>query len=89
MNNASIAPCGVICDLCLGFQRSKNKCAGCNNADNKPYHCTVCKLKWDKQESYLIFRAFLYIWNEKLSCEAGFSTKQCIAHAGLERITNP
>lgn len=45
MNITSIAPCGVICDLCLGFQRDKNKCVGCNNSGNKPYHCTVCSIK--------------------------------------------
>lgn len=45
MNNASIAPCGINCDICLGFQRSENKCVGCNNAGNKPYHCTVCSIK--------------------------------------------
>lgn len=45
MNNASIAPCGVICDICLGFQRSKNKCVGCNAVGNKPNHCTVCSIK--------------------------------------------
>lgn len=45
MNNSSIAPCGVNCDLCLGFQRTKNKCAGCLNSGNKPYHCTVCSIK--------------------------------------------
>lgn len=45
MDNNSIAPCGVICDLCLGFQRNKNKCVGCNNIGNKPYHCTVCSIK--------------------------------------------
>jgi hypothetical protein len=45
MDNASIAPCGVICDICLGFQRDKNTCVGCNNIGNKPYHCTVCSIK--------------------------------------------
>lgn len=45
MNNSSIAPCGVICDICLGFQRNENKCVGCNNTGNKPYHCTVCSIK--------------------------------------------
>ena len=45
MNNASIAPCGVNCDTCIGFQRDKNRCAGCNNSGNKPYHCTVCSIK--------------------------------------------
>jgi len=42
MNHASVAPCGLICDICLGFKRSKNKCAGCNNTGKKPNHCTVC-----------------------------------------------
>jgi len=45
MNNKSVAPCGVICDICLGFQRTKNKCVGCNSIGNKPYHCTVCSIK--------------------------------------------
>lgn len=45
MNMDSLAPCGVVCDLCLGFQRTKNKCVGCNNEGNKPYHCTVCSIK--------------------------------------------
>lgn len=45
MNSTSIAPCGVICDLCYGFQREKNKCAGCLNTGNKPYHCTACSIK--------------------------------------------
>lgn len=46
MNCASIAPCGVICDICQGFQRSKNKCGGCNSNGNKPYHSTVCSIKF-------------------------------------------
>ncbi len=45
MKNINIAPCGVICDLCLGFQRTKNKCVGCHSIGNKPYHCTVCRIK--------------------------------------------
>ncbi len=45
MNNSSLAPCGVICNLCLGFQREKNTCVGCNNTGYKPYHCTVCSIK--------------------------------------------
>lgn len=45
MNNNSIAPCGVICDICLAYQREKNKCVGCLNTGNKPYHCTVCSIK--------------------------------------------
>lgn len=45
MDSVSVAPCGVICDICLGFQRDKNKCVGCNHTGNKPYHCTVCSIK--------------------------------------------
>jgi hypothetical protein len=45
MDDTSVAPCGVICDICLGFQRDKKKCVGCNNTGNKPYHCTVCSIK--------------------------------------------
>lgn len=45
MNNLSIAPCGIICDICSGYQREKNKCAGCLNTGNKPHHCTVCSIK--------------------------------------------
>ena len=45
MNNKSLAPCGVICDICLAYQREKNKCVGCLNTGNKPYHCTVCSKK--------------------------------------------
>lgn len=45
MNEQSLAPCGVLCDLCLGFQRSKNTCVGCLAEGNKPYHCTVCSIK--------------------------------------------
>ncbi len=45
MNSKSIAPCGIICDLCSGFQRSKNRCVGCNNTGNKPSHCTTCSIK--------------------------------------------
>lgn len=45
MKISSIAPCGVNCDICLGFQREKNKCVGCNGTGNKVNHCTVCGIK--------------------------------------------
>lgn len=45
MNNLSVAPCGIICDICLGFQRDKNKCVGCRSIGNKPNHCKVCRIK--------------------------------------------
>lgn len=45
MNYRSVAPCGLICDLCLGAQREKNRCVGCNNKGNKPPHCIKCSIK--------------------------------------------
>lgn len=45
MNSKSIAPCGVICDLCYGYQRNKNRCVGCASEGYKPYHCTSCSIK--------------------------------------------
>lgn len=45
MDSSSLAPCGVMCDLCLAYQRTKNRCVGCQNDGNKPYHCTVCSIK--------------------------------------------
>lgn len=46
MDRKSIAPCGVICDLCLGFQRDKNRCVGCNAEGEKVNHCNVCTIKY-------------------------------------------
>ncbi len=45
MNSKSIAPCGLICDLCSGFQREKNRCDRCNGTGNKPQYCIDCKIK--------------------------------------------
>jgi len=45
MNYNSLAPCGVICDLCVGFQRAKNKCVACQAQGYKPNHCKVCSIK--------------------------------------------
>ena len=34
------------CALCLGFQREKNRCSGCNAKEgNKVNYCYVCKIK--------------------------------------------
>lgn len=42
----TVAPCGIDCSLCLGFQRTKNRCPGCNEADQgKPGYCVECKIK--------------------------------------------
>ena len=38
-----IAPCGMNCALCIGFQREKRNCQGCNiNDPNKPNYCRTC-----------------------------------------------
>lgn len=40
-----LAPCGLLCDLCLGYQRKKNRCVGCLADGNKPNHCATCSIK--------------------------------------------
>jgi hypothetical protein len=41
-----IAPCGMNCALCLGYQREKNRCFGCRGDDaNKPTYCVSCRIK--------------------------------------------
>jgi hypothetical protein len=45
MEQLNIAPCGVICNLCIAYLRDKNKCAGCNNNGSKPNHCHSCRIK--------------------------------------------
>jgi len=45
MDSKSLAPCGVICDICIGYLRTKDKCVGCNHEGNKPKHCTSCSIK--------------------------------------------
>lgn len=49
MRKDLIAPCGMNCNLCIGYQREKNKCAGCrnlnfNNNDNSK-KSTKCVIK--------------------------------------------
>lgn len=39
-----VAPCGLICDLCIGFQREKNKCSGCTAKGSQPAHCKKCSI---------------------------------------------
>jgi hypothetical protein len=51
MNKLSVAPCGVICDLCSGYQRDRNKCVGCNNTGNKPNHCNSCIIRNCEEKS--------------------------------------
>ena len=41
-----IAPCGMNCALCMAYQREKNKCPGCREADtNKAISVLRCKIK--------------------------------------------
>lgn len=51
MKHLSIAPCGVICELCIGYQRTKNKCVGCNAIGNKTNRCMNCTIKNCKEKS--------------------------------------
>jgi hypothetical protein len=46
IKSSLIAPCGMNCGLCLGYQRTKNKCAGCSSTSlNKPNYCISCPIK--------------------------------------------
>jgi hypothetical protein len=45
MDIMSIAPCGLNCELCHGFQREKNKCGGCNSGGVRPGYCEWCIIK--------------------------------------------
>lgn len=45
MKTKSIAPCGLICELCYGFQREKNKCDGCNSNGTISSYCLKCTIK--------------------------------------------
>jgi len=40
-----LAPCGVVCELCIAYQRPKNACVGCNAVGAKPNHCSQCAIK--------------------------------------------
>ena len=47
MNASLIAPCGINCALCLGYQRTKNHCPGCSCIDDSaaPVSITRCILR--------------------------------------------
>ena len=40
-----IAPCGINCFVCSGFQRKKDPCSGCNGTGYKPTYCQTCIIK--------------------------------------------
>jgi hypothetical protein len=38
-----IAPCGLNCELCMAYQREKNRCSGCRGSDeDKRVSCLRC-----------------------------------------------
>lgn len=46
MTSFLIAPCGMNCALCSGYQRTKKTCPGCNGDNtDKPVYCQTCILK--------------------------------------------
>ena len=45
LNSLTLAPCGVVCELCIAYQRTRNRCVGCNSDGYKPKHCTICSIK--------------------------------------------
>jgi hypothetical protein len=55
-----IAPCGMNCSLCLGYQREKDHCKGCRNEKNIKYktkgstNCVIknCELLKDTKSGF-------------------------------------
>ncbi|MHB1314366.1 MAG: DUF3795 domain-containing protein [Christensenellales bacterium] len=46
MDAALIAPCGMNCKLCVAHMRKKNKCPGCNGAEQEqPPYCARCSIR--------------------------------------------
>jgi ribosomal protein L32 len=79
ITSKSIAPCGLICDLCLGAQRTKNTCLGCNKEGSKPESCKRCiinnceeKKGNDKQ---LCYQCSKYPCKRLKALEKRYSTK--------------
>lgn len=46
MDVLMIAPCGLNCALCSGYQRQKDRCGGCNSDSVRPGYCTSCIIKY-------------------------------------------
>ena len=51
MNEKNIAPCGLLCDLCLGAQREKNRCSGCRYSGERGSLCTRCGIRNCKEKN--------------------------------------
>ena len=46
MKSSLIAPCGMNCNLCIGYLREKNRCLGCReNDENILNSCRKCIIK--------------------------------------------
>jgi len=97
----TIAPCGLICDICLGLQREKNKCAGCTNTGYKPFHCDACRIKLcaecdcedciDSTESIVYFRgncSQIYCSGGGLKCQVEDTTGMTV-HFRLTVVFRP
>ena len=79
ITSKSIAPCGLICDLCLGAQRTKNTCFGCNDERNKPSYCSKCIIKncieKNGNDKQLCFKCKKYPCKRLKALEKRYSTK--------------
>lgn len=55
IDSSLIAPCGMNCSLCLGYQREKNHCKGCRNEKEIMYktngsaYCVIKKCEFLKK----------------------------------------
>ena len=98
----TIAPCGIICDICLGFQRDKNKCVGCNTTGFKPFHCDTCSIKFCPEKKGN--NTLLCVHCSKFPCkriknldkryrtkynESPIQTLQSISEVGLKSVIKP
>lgn len=46
MDKTLLAPCGMNCAVCIGYQRDKKKCSGCRaSGGSQPLHCQKCNYK--------------------------------------------
>jgi hypothetical protein len=45
LQKSILAPCGINCVTCIGYQRQKRKCPGCLDTNyTKPVHCVTCRI---------------------------------------------
>lgn len=78
MKKSSIAPCGLICDLCYGYQREKNKCGGCNSDGNKNAYCQKCSVRQcpeKKKETDFCNKCFRYPCKRIKDLDKRYKTK--------------